>query len=62
MACYAYSAPITTVWTHIVMLFAVSEMFRAAVCVINDMLDKDLDALVRELTLFSLLVNCDAFT
>jgi 4-hydroxybenzoate polyprenyltransferase len=62
MACYAHSEPIKTVWTYIGLLFAVSEMFRAAGCVINDMLDKDLDALVREFTLFSLLVNCDAFT
>ncbi|KAJ8594392.1 hypothetical protein M405DRAFT_838539 [Rhizopogon salebrosus TDB-379] len=58
MACYAYSAPMTTVWTRIVMLFAVSEVFRAAGCVINDMLDKDLDALVRRPFSFRLGISC----
>jgi len=46
MACYAHNAPITTVCTRIALLFATFEMFRAAGCVVNDMLDKDLDALI----------------
>jgi 4-hydroxybenzoate polyprenyltransferase len=62
MACYAHNEPMATVWTYYGLLFAVTLMIDAAGCVINDMWDKDLDALVCEFKLFSFVVTPSCYT